>query len=537
MLEPAILFLVFFGPLAFGCVEPWSLAILQVVLFSLPMLAGAEDGRPRPPAPRALLMGVGVVLAVGIVQTLTLAAPDGPSPLLPFTASAWRTKNALLLWLSYGVLLGVASRAFADSRAGRRFPWAILLVGLTISVIGLIQSSHGNAFVLGFREVPYGRSPFGPYYNNAHAASLLAVTALMGLGLLGSEVVRTFSREAREPRADAIAYHILLAFLIVLILLGLYATRNRGSLFALGGAATSIALLACGFLTRSARRWGARAAIILLFLGAGSAAVQFGLLKRGATVSIPARLSMYKSGLTALADFPVWGAGLGTVITVFEPYKEAVVDGIVDHVHNDWLELPMQAGVPAAALVLAALGVFGLRVYRGWMREPSWERRCIVGGGIAAALCFLLHAMVEFTWQIPANAVIFLLILSWLWSQTEGRVGAAPAGTPRLSTRAVAAVASVVLALLALRPAVGWALAREGRYSSAFAWDANPDYLRRLSIQHFKAGRLQPALAAAGSALEMEPLLPDYQVLHAHLLAQLQAAAPNPQKLYNTQRK
>ncbi len=54
----------------------------------------------------------------------------------------------------------------------------------------------------------------------------------------------------------------------------------------------------------------------------------------------------------------------------------------------------------------------------GWTREPSSDLRLLIGGGIAAALCFLLHAMLEFTWQIPANAVVFLLIMSWISAQT-----------------------------------------------------------------------------------------------------------------------
>jgi len=529
MLEAVVLGLVFFGPLAFGCVEPWSLAILQVALFSLPFLAARKDGRP---APRVLLASVGVLLAVGAAQALNPASPDAPLPLLPFTASPWRTKAALLLWASYAALLWAAFRAFTGERAGRRFAWALTCAGLTISLVGLVQNAHGNAFVLGFRPVPYGRSPFGPYYNNAHAASLLAVTALMGFGLLGSQVARSVRV---EDRANAVARHILLAFIIGLILLGLYDTHNRGSLLAFGGAAVTMGLLACGFLKSPTGRWGARAGILLLFLGAGGAAVRWGLLKRGAAVSVPVRLSMYKGGLSALADSPVWGTGLGTVIAMFEPYKEPVVVGVVDHVHNDWLELPMQAGVPAAALAFAALAVFGLRVYRAWMREHSRERRCLIGGGIAAALCFLIHALVEFTWQIPANAVIFLLILSWLWGQTEMRTSAGVVAPPR--SRAAVAVASVVLALLALRPAVAWDLARRGRFDAAFAWDANPEYLRRASIQHFKAGRHEPALAAAGAGLELEPLNPSLRELHSQLLAQIPPATPGRQKLYNSQRK
>lgn len=426
MLELALLFLVFFGPLAFGCVEPWSLAMLQAVLFSLPLLAGLNGGRPLPAASKIGLLAFGVIFAVGAAQAFNPISFSGPVPLTPFTASVSRTKHALLLWASFAALIWAAPRGFANSPAVRRFAWAIVIIGFTIAVIGLIQSAHGNTLVLGFRKVGYGHSPFGPYYNNGHAASLLAICALVGIGLLGSGVARALGRaRAGESPADAYAVQAVLAFLLGVIVLALISTRNRGSLLALWAASLAVGFLSCGFLKRTAPRWGARAVILAVYLGAAGTALHLGLLGRGAAVSIPVRLSMYYSGLRLLADAPLWGTGLGTVITVFEPYKEPQVVGIVDHVHNDWLELPLEAGVAAAAFMLAALLVGAWRVYSGWMREPALERRLLIGGGIASVMCFLLHAMVEFTWQIPANAVLFLLILSWVCSQTEGEVKSA----------------------------------------------------------------------------------------------------------------
>lgn len=420
MLEPAVLFLVFFGPMAFGCVEPWSVGILQAVMFSLPVLMWRRRGFPAQAAPRSLLLGMAVVLALGAVQSLHPVPPDGPWPFLPFTASASLTRKALLLWASYSVLVWIAPNAFMAPRAGQRFAWAVVLSGFTVAIAGLIQAAYGNKFVLGFRPVGYGHSPFGPYYNNGHAASFLAVCALMGIGLLGSKAVAAFRGARRgEPFADLVAVQVILAVFVGTIIIALFSTHNRGSLLAFGGASLICGLLACGRLKTPARRWGARSAILVAFLCVSAATLQGGLLKRGAASSVPIRLSMYQSGLRLLGDAPLWGTGLGTVIAVFAPYKAPVVHGVVDHVHNDWLELPIQSGIPAAALLLLALAVFSRRVYAGWLREPSLERRMRVGGGIASALCFLLQAMVEFTWQIPANAVIFLLILSWLWSQTR----------------------------------------------------------------------------------------------------------------------
>lgn len=433
MLESALLFLVFFGPLAFGCVEPWSLAILQAALLALPILAAR---RPASEAPRILLSAVGVILLVGTTQALNLSDSDGPTPLLPFTASATLTKRALLLWASYAALLWSAPRAFQAVGARERFAWAVVLGGFTISAIGLVQSAQGNRLIMGIRPVGYGHSPFGPYYNNGHAASLLAVCGLMGLGLFASKLSQFLKRRQNaEAISNDAAVLPLLAFAIGIIFLGLFVTHNRGSVLALGGASLIVSLMFCGNLKSPPRRWGARAVIIAVFLAAGGAAGQLGLIRRGSQSSIPQRLSMYRSSLRLAADAPLWGTGLGTVITVFHPYKSTDIVGVVDHVHSDWLELPLQAGVPAAALVFMALAVFGLRVYDGWRRETSEEARLLVGGGAAAALCFVFHAAVDFTWQIPANAVIFLLMLCWLWSHATRQENYSPTRISRASGR------------------------------------------------------------------------------------------------------
>jgi O-antigen ligase len=482
MLEAALLFAVFFGPLAFGCVEPWSRAILQVVLFFLPLLAGEINCQPVRSLPKSCLLAFGVLFAVGIAQALNPVPLLGPLPLLPFTASAWQTKKSLLLWAAYAALVWAAPLGFANPRAVHRFAWSVVLVGFAVAAIGLVQSAQGNKLILGFREVAYGMSPFGPYFNCGHAASLLAVSALMGLGLFSSKIARVFGgSRSDEALADSVSVLAVLAFLIGIIGLGLISTRNRGALLSFGMVSLIVGFLSCGLLKKPARRWGARAGILILFLCATSIAIYLGILKRGSAASVPTRISMYQSGLRLLADVPLWGTGLGTVITVFAPYKESLVDGVVDHVHNDWLELPLEAGIPAAALMLVALIAFGWRVCHGWMREPSLERRFLMGGGIAAALCFLLHAMVEFVWQIPANAVIFLLTLCWLWSQTGGQP---TSSRMRLPAGPITTAVAVIFSLLALRPAVGWALAKGARYDAAFAWDANPQYLRYSALEH-----------------------------------------------------
>jgi O-antigen ligase len=83
----------------------------------------------------------------------------------------------------------------------------------------------------------------------------------------------------------------------------------------------------------------------------------------------------------------------------------------VNHAHNDYLELASDLGIPAAALFFGSTGALLVRVARkAASSEVSFERAMALGclGSIAA---ILLHSLTDFNLYIPANALVFSLIL------------------------------------------------------------------------------------------------------------------------------
>jgi len=83
----------------------------------------------------------------------------------------------------------------------------------------------------------------------------------------------------------------------------------------------------------------------------------------------------------------------------------------VNHAHNDYLEVASDLGIPAAALFFGSTGALLVRVARKAVSsEVSFERAMALGclGSIAA---ILLHSLTDFNLYIPANALVFSLIL------------------------------------------------------------------------------------------------------------------------------
>lgn len=411
-----------FGPLAFGAVEPWSRGVLLAIVFlSFGSQLLYRRGSAQP-ADRTLLVGALVVLSVGLTQLMTPRGIDVPSVLSPFTASEHATGREVILWSGYAALLWSAPWILSSPEARCRFAWTLFCLGAFIAVVGIAQRSQGNTAYYGLRPVRAGL-PFGPYANRSHAASMLVMSFLFGMGLF-CEAWRD-SRAYRHSRgfADWTALQVMTGFLLTLIAYALLTSLSRGALNSLVASTVIILTLYAGHLSSS------RARVIIRAAAAGSLVayllyiwfnpILIGNILTSPDISTAIRVSMYKGAFRMLADFPVWGVGLGALQRAYPPYQDVFVNRIVDHVHSDWLELPLQIGIPAALTTATALCVFLMRAVRAWLGARPIAARRLLGGGLAAAVAFLFQEAVDFSFHIPANAVIFLGVLSFLSAATK----------------------------------------------------------------------------------------------------------------------
>jgi len=83
----------------------------------------------------------------------------------------------------------------------------------------------------------------------------------------------------------------------------------------------------------------------------------------------------------------------------------------VDHSHNDYLELAAELGLPCAALFVA--GIFWLAAWplRASFRARSNLARALALGSFGAVVALLVHSAADFNLYIPANALVFAVIL------------------------------------------------------------------------------------------------------------------------------
>lgn len=121
----------------------------------------------------------------------------------------------------------------------------------------------------------------------------------------------------------------------------------------------------------------------------------------------------------AIEDYFWFGSGAGTFYSIFPQYRPAESRGYYDHAHNDYVEILTDYGIIGASL-------FGLLALSSlWQSVQTMRtRRNPMAKGIALAsfmaiIYLLLHSLVDFNLQIPANALLFTVIVAMGWSARQ----------------------------------------------------------------------------------------------------------------------
>ena len=127
-------------------------------------------------------------------------------------------------------------------------------------------------------------------------------------------------------------------------------------------------------------------------------------------VTLGKRASMRQDTWHIFRDHPWTGTGLGTLPLVFPAY-ETLYDGkIVNHAHNDYLEMLADTGVAGAACCAWFLAILFFASLKQLLTTDGSFAAALHLSGIVACCGFLVHSLVDFNLHIPGNALLFLLV-------------------------------------------------------------------------------------------------------------------------------
>ena len=385
--------LVAFAVLSFGAVEPWGYATLEIGVAVLFVLWGILAVRRRQVEIHGNwlylpLLGLGLL---GIVQYA-----------FGFSVYPYLTELDLLKGGAYVLLCFLMAESFGSTGEAKQFIWFLIILGFAVSLFAIIQHFTFNGKIYWTVPLRAGGSPFGPYVNRDDFAGFVELVAPLGLALL-------FFRAVRREQ-----FTLVLLFTLVPIGAAIL-SASRGGISGL-----FFELLLLVFLAR-ARQIGKKqfAGVAALALIAGTFIVWLGVTTAihrfeqltPTEISRNLRVPMYRDTWRIFARHPWVGTGLGTLIAVFPKYSGFYIpDTIVDHAHNDYLELLADSGVIGGLCGLSFIVLLFWRGFENLRSAQTRMSRAIFAGSLAACSGLLLHSLVDFNLHIPANALIFLLL-------------------------------------------------------------------------------------------------------------------------------
>lgn len=385
--------LVAFAVLAFGTVEIWSTAILEIgaaTLFLywallLFLRSEIEIQWNKTFWPLLAFLGIAVLqLAVGR------------------TAYPFLTRVAVLKLLACVLLFFLTVQSFHTRQDFKALAWFLMSFGFAVAVFGLAQNYTSHYLLYWFRPLTEGGSPFGPYVDRNHFAGLMELIVPVGMSLIAFRGVR------REQMA-------FVGILTLVPVVALILTASRGGIVSF---VVEVGLLAVLMRARKVRLQAVAVASVLLaalavlgWLGAGRVLERIRASSAG-DLSAGRRVSMLRGAWHVFLDHPLSGTGLGTLVAVYPKY-ETLYDGrIVDHAHNDYAELLAEMGVVGGLCGLAFLIMLFEESAKRLAEEQSGFSQAIHVAGTVACVGLLIHSLVDFNMHIPANGLVFLLQVS-----------------------------------------------------------------------------------------------------------------------------
>jgi O-antigen ligase len=124
------------------------------------------------------------------------------------------------------------------------------------------------------------------------------------------------------------------------------------------------------------------------------------------------RPQYWNSALAVFRDFPLLGTGLGTFADVYPAYGTGPLEGRLTHAHNDFLEYLTDLGMVGFALLLATISFLAIDGFLTWSKRRHPQIKALGMGGFVSVAAILVHSITDFNLHIPANMLLFAVVLS-----------------------------------------------------------------------------------------------------------------------------
>jgi len=454
-----------------------------------PVYANASYVHPKPPRnTRAMLVMLPTVQEVKAGIAVPFAPGRGAqnrstADSAPIAVSAWRslsvapvlTRAAILKAAAYASLfLVIIFYPAGDARTERHFRRMVLLIilasGAAVAIAGLTQQAFTYTRSLWTDVAVDAERASGPFANPDHFANYLAI--VLPLAAAGA-----LFRVPLDPLPERLSgFQLLCAAIALLIAAAIMISLSRAGWIEIGLGLFVFAWLLRSRLPRREQADGHRTlrrpARWLPALGIGMAAVAIvpliligpgGRQQAGARVDesvssgvgLRDRLDMWIDSAAIVRDYPLFGSGSDSWPTVFPKYQRPPWSVMfAGEAQNDYVEVAAECGLVGLVLLGWLCWEVGRFLKEGalWIPSRHWP---LFAALIPALVIMAFHEALDFCMQIPANAILFVILIAMALRLARTH-GGSPLGRPAGRAARIAVPAAIGVAAAAGLAAIPW---------------------------------------------------------------------------------
>jgi O-antigen ligase len=424
-----------FAVLAFGGAEPATFALVQILLLGVAAWVLARDPKCLMNFASPLTFVVPAALTVvillqlsplpsGLAQRLTGRENSIPWANLHLSIEAFSTRTHALILLTCFVAFYFAQVVSKDPDRTLRLIVSLVALGTFEAFYGLIQYLGGWQKIFFYVKKFDMEEATGTYINRNHYAGFLEMILPFSLALLFLEYTRL-----RRAQSSPIEYTrrlmtrqtlqrlVLYLSIAVVLLAALLFSRSRMGIIA--ASVSSLVIFALVGISRFHGRIGTLLAILFIslsvslaiWIGPGPIISRFADVQQEFDSRDQSRLSIWRDARELVRQNPVFGTGLGTFPIAYTTVQTSFLGGFVNHAHNDYLELGIDLGLPAALVLFGSIFYILARAVRTFFHSRALFERSVALGCAGSIVAISLHSLTDFNLYIPANAVLFSTIL------------------------------------------------------------------------------------------------------------------------------
>jgi O-antigen ligase len=443
-----ILALLVWTPLPIASVQPWAVLVMEIGVFALYGAYLCLDQKPQPGTKlkevmrrlRPVLIGLFLFLVLqmlplpeALIRLLSPRSAALRAQYVPVSAQAKTATFSLLpgatlgasLELAAYVLMAVLILKTVTHRAQiRRIMLTLVGVGVFEAIYGIFELYRSNPHLLFYRKTFNLDSATGTFVNRNHYAGYLEIVIPLALGLLISrfdlfgEPGTSFRARLARFINRGLATNIVLGAGLAVMATALLLSNSRSGVVILVLIFVLVLVLTAQAFghTRMQQGW-VRIVIQITALAIIGLGLYIGLeamIGRFAVDKLlqDGRPRYWGAVMTMIGHFPLFGVGFGAFGSAYAAYDTANMEFALVHAHNDYLEILSELGIVGAGLLGFAVAYILWKAFRTWMARRHPELKGLALGCLVSTIAILIHSLTDFNLQIPANALVFSVVLA-----------------------------------------------------------------------------------------------------------------------------